>query len=150
MVATAQRFSELHSEVAIIWLKRSLQQFADVPLADLCARFDLLVIDHPSIGEAVHQELLLPLDEYLPAAFLADQAVNSVGQSHASYTYEGHQYALAIDAATPISGYRPDLMQRMGGGSSCDLGGLTRACTPWADHRTGHRDRQPDELLHVG
>jgi multiple sugar transport system substrate-binding protein len=114
MVATAQRFSELHPEVAIVWQKRSLQQFADAPLADLCARFDLLVIDHPSIGEAAHQELLLPLDEYLPAEFLADQAANSVGQSHASYTYEGHQYALAIDAATPICGYRPDLMQRMG------------------------------------
>jgi multiple sugar transport system substrate-binding protein len=112
MVATAQRFSELHSDVSIAWQKRSLQQFADVPLSDLAARFDLLVIDHPSIGEAVHQNLLLPLDQYLPAESLADQASNSVGQSHASYAYEGHQYALAIDAATPICGYRPDLLKR--------------------------------------
>ncbi len=112
MVATAQRFSEIHSDVSILWHKRSLQQFADAPLADLASHFDLLVIDHPSIGEAVHQNLLLPLDEHLPADFLADQAANSVGQSHASYTYDGHQYALAIDAATPVSGYRPDLLRR--------------------------------------
>jgi multiple sugar transport system substrate-binding protein len=112
MVATAQRFSELQPEVSIAWQKRSLQQFADAPLADLAARFDLLVIDHPSIGEAVHHNLLLPLDEYLPAEYLADQAANSVGKSHESYHYDGHQYALATDAATPISGWRPDLLAR--------------------------------------
>lgn len=112
MVATAQRFSELHADISITWHKRSLQQFADAPLADLAARFDLMVIDHPSIGEAAHLSLLLPLDQHLSAAFLADQAANSVGRSHPSYTYEGHHYALAIDAATPISGYRPDLLDR--------------------------------------
>ena len=112
MVATAQRFSELHPDVSITWHKRSLQQFADAPLADLAARFDLMVIDHPSIGEAAHLNFLLPLDQHLSGSFLADQAANSVGASHASYNYEGHHYALAIDAATPISGYRPDLLDR--------------------------------------
>ena len=112
MLATAQQFEETHPEIAVRWEKRSLQAFADAPLSELTQRFDLLVIDHPSIGEAATQGLLLPLDEYLPADFLADQAQNSVGQSHASYTYDGHQWALAIDAATPIAGWRPDLMER--------------------------------------
>ncbi len=112
MVATAQRFSELHPDISIHWQKRSLQAFADAPLADLAARFDLMVIDHPSIGEAAHLNLLHPLDQHLPAAFLEDQAQNSVGQSHPSSNIEGHQYALAIDAATPISGYRADLLAR--------------------------------------
>jgi len=112
VVATAQRFGELHLEVSVAWQKRSLQKFADAPLRELAARFDLLVIDHPSMGEAASQGLLLPLDQHLPAEFLADQAANGVGQSHASYVYEGHQYALAIDAATPIAGWRPDLMER--------------------------------------
>ncbi len=112
VVATAQRFAELHPHVNLTWHKRSLQQFADAPLAQLTARFDLLVIDHPSIGEAAHHGLLLPLDQHLPAAFLADQAANSVGASHSSYFYEGRQYALAIDAATPIAGWRPDLLAR--------------------------------------
>lgn len=112
LVATAQRFSELNPGVFIHWQKRSLQAFADAPLADLAARHDLLVIDHPSIGEAAHHNLLLPVDQYLPADFLEDQARNSVGQSHMSYNFDGHQYALAIDAATPISGYRADLLAR--------------------------------------
>jgi len=112
MVATAQRFSELHPDITITWHKRSLQEFADFPLPDLAARFDLMVIDHPSMGEAAHHNLLLPLESHLPAAFLADQAANTVGASHTSYLYEGHQLALAIDAATPIAGYRPDLLHQ--------------------------------------
>ena len=112
MVATAQRYAELHPDVSILWQKRSLQQFADAPLSDLASRFDLMVIDHPSIGEAAQQNLLLPLDQCIPAEFLADQAANSVGRSHTSYNYHGHQYALAIDAAAPISAYRPDLLNR--------------------------------------
>lgn len=114
MVATAQRFSELQPDVAISWQKRSLQQFADAPLADLAAHFDLLVIDHPSIGEAAAAGLLLDLDQYLSAEFLKNQAANSVGGSHASYRCDGHQYALAIDAATPVAGWRPDLLEHAG------------------------------------
>ncbi|MBV9082193.1 MAG: extracellular solute-binding protein [Acidobacteriaceae bacterium] len=112
MVATAQRFSELHPNVSIHWEKRSLQQFADYPLERLVEKYDLLVIDHPFVGYAACHDVLLPLDEYLPAEFLADQARNSVGLSHESYSYAGHQWALAIDAATPICGYRPDLLEK--------------------------------------
>src|ERR1700753_1255417 len=79
MQATAQRFSELHSGVEIVWQKRSLQSFADAPQAELAERFDLMVIDHPSMGESAHAELLLPLEEHLAPEFLADQAANSVG-----------------------------------------------------------------------
>ncbi len=114
MVATAQRFSELHPDVTIHWEKRSLQQFADLSISELIERFDLLVIDHPCIGMAVEGGLLLPLDGYLSAEFLADQAKHSVGASHKSYQFAGHQWALAIDAATPISGWRRDLLEDKG------------------------------------
>jgi multiple sugar transport system substrate-binding protein len=114
MVATAQRFSELHPDVSVVWEKRSLQHFADLHLQDLVERFDLLVIDHPFIGTAAESGLLLPLDSYLDKEFLADQARNSVGKSHASYQFEQHQWALAIDAATPVSGWRRDLLEAKG------------------------------------
>ncbi len=112
MVATAQRFGELNTDVEIHWQKRSLQEFADTPLSELAGRFDLLVIDHPSIGEAAELSLLLPLDDYMPDAYLADQATNSVGESYRSYAYDGHQWALPIDSAAPIAGWRPDLLAR--------------------------------------
>jgi multiple sugar transport system substrate-binding protein len=114
MVATAQRFSEMHPHISIRWEKRSLQQFADYPISELVKKFDLLVIDHPSIGMAVEGNLLLPLDGHLDASFLADQAKHSVGASHMSYELAGHQWALAIDAATPICGWRADLLDKHG------------------------------------
>ena len=114
MLATAQQFEETHPGITIRWEKRSLQAFADAPLSELARRFDLMVIDHPSIGEAATKGLLLPLDEYLSSEFLADQNRNSVGRSHTSYQYDSHQWTLAIDAATPIAGWRPDLLSRAG------------------------------------
>jgi len=110
MVATAQRFSELNSGTEIVWEKRSLQEFADQPIDRLADRYDLLVIDHPWVGFVASAGLLLPLDEHLPAEFLADQAANSVGLSRQSYSFGGHQWALAIDAATPVASWRPDLL----------------------------------------
>jgi multiple sugar transport system substrate-binding protein len=112
MVATAQRFHELHPDVEILWEKRSLQAFGDYPLQKLADKFDLLIIDHPFVGYAASHPILLPLDEYLPADYLQDQAENSVGKSHESYRYGGHQWALATDAATPIASYRPDLLEK--------------------------------------
>jgi multiple sugar transport system substrate-binding protein len=110
MVAAAQRFCEQHPDVQIEWHKRSLKAFGDQPLQDLAPQFDLLVIDHPFVGYAATHHTLLALDHYLPADFLADQAAASVGVSHASYHYAGQQWALAIDAATPVSAWRSDLL----------------------------------------
>jgi multiple sugar transport system substrate-binding protein len=114
MVATSQRFHELHPEVDITWERRSLQEFADKPLAALADEFDLLVIDHPWAGFASRNRILLDLAEVLPAGLIADQAVNSVGRSHASYQFDGGQWALAIDAAAPVSAYRSDLLEKAG------------------------------------
>ena len=102
-VATGQRFEELNPGVEIRWEKRSLQAFADQSIAELAENFDLLIIDHPSVGEAAAHGLFRPLEELLPDDFLADQAADSVGQSHGSYNYGGHQWALAVDAATPVA-----------------------------------------------
>jgi len=112
MVATGQRFAELHPGFEIQWETRSLQEFADGSVAQLARRYDLVVIDHPSTGQAAEEEVLLPIDEWVSEEFLDMQGANSVGCSHSSYEYAGRQCALAIDAAAPISGWRPDLMKR--------------------------------------
>lgn len=114
MVATAQRFSELNPGVEITWEKRSLQAFADEPIDKLAERYDLLVIDHPWAGFAGKTNVILPLDKYLSKEFLANLAENTVGHSHISYSSNGHQYALAIDAATPVASSRPDILAEKG------------------------------------
>src|SRR5260370_11720801 len=110
LMAAAQRYTELHPGTTFIWEKRTLQQFADYPIEELAKVYDLLIIDHPWVGIAAATGAVLPLDQYLPAEYLKDQAENSVGYSHQSYYYEGHQWALAIDAATPVASYRPGLL----------------------------------------
>lgn len=112
LLAAAQRFSELHPTVEIHWKKRTLQEFADYPVEELTKQYDLLIIDHPWVGCAAVTKCVLPLDEHLPAAYLEEQLRNSVGHSHRSYHYEGHQWALAIDAAAPVASYRADLLER--------------------------------------
>ncbi|MDP4131637.1 MAG: extracellular solute-binding protein [Bacteroidota bacterium] len=112
LFATAQRFSELNPDIEINWKKRTLQEFADYPLEKLTKEYDLLIIDHPWVGCAAATKCVLPLDEYLSKKYLDDQLKNSVGYSHLSYYYSGHQWALAIDAAAPVASYRPDLLEK--------------------------------------
>ncbi len=112
VVATAQRFEELHPDVSIVWEKRSLQAFADASLAQLAAQFDLIIMDHPHTALAATEGLLLPFEDFLPVEFLADQAANSVGGSHNSYRFKAKQWTLATDAATPIATWRPDLIAK--------------------------------------
>jgi multiple sugar transport system substrate-binding protein len=114
MVATAQRFSELNPHVHITWEKRSLQQFADYSIQELAERFDLLVIDHPWAGFAAKTKSIIPLDNYLDHAYLEDQRQNSVGASYESYHYDGHLWALPIDAATPVAASRSDILLEKG------------------------------------
>jgi multiple sugar transport system substrate-binding protein len=114
VVATAQRYEELHPDVRITWEKRSLQAFAEASMEDLASRYDLIVMDHPHTALAATARLLLPLDEWVPEGFLADQAAHSVGASHESYHFGGHQWTLATDAAAPIATWRPDLMAKHG------------------------------------
>lgn len=112
LAATAQRFNELNPEISIEWSKRSLQEFADSPLDTLAKQYDLLVIDHPWTGFAAKNGIISPLETLLPNDFLENLAHNSVGKSHQSYEFFGSQWALAIDAACPVSAYRKDLLER--------------------------------------
>ena len=114
LLAAAQRYSELHPGVTITWDKRTLQEFADYPLEKLTSVYDLLIIDHPWVGCAASKGCVLPLDQYLSPEYLKEQSENSVGYSHHSYHYEGHQWALAIDAATPAASCRMDLLRAAG------------------------------------
>ncbi|HKZ65043.1 MAG TPA: extracellular solute-binding protein [Chitinophagaceae bacterium] len=112
LLATSQRYNELHPEIEIRWKKRTLQEFADSPIEKLTKDYDLLIIDHPWVGCADATNCVLPLNEYLPQTYLDDQLKNSVGYSHLSYNYNNKQWALAIDAAAPAASYRKDLMKK--------------------------------------
>lgn len=96
--------------VEIAWEQRSLQDFESYPVAELARRYDLIVIDHPHVGQITAEGCLLPLDGPAHAAERLAIEAKSVGASYASYTWEGRQWAFPIDAATQVQAYRPDLL----------------------------------------
>lgn len=105
LLAATERFG-----VPIRWEARSLREFEDVPVADLAAKYDLIAVDHPHVGQAAATGAFLPLDGALPPGVLDAQRAGSVGPSFASYTWQGRQWALPMDAAAQVSAYRPDLL----------------------------------------
>ena len=58
LVATAQRYEEIHPDVRIRWEKRTLDEFGHAPIERLAAKFDLIVIDHPWAGFAFEKNLV--------------------------------------------------------------------------------------------
>ena len=114
MVATAKQFAVDHPEVAIDWEARSLSEFGEVHADHLAEKYDLVVLDHPYVGALAASRSFLALDEHLPSDLLRRHAMDSTGPSHASYEINGHQWALAIDAAAQVTGYRADLLEREG------------------------------------
>ena len=58
----------LEPDVSVHWQRQSLEGFESRPLRTLADDFDLLVVDHPGLGEAVRDGALLPLDEVFGAA----------------------------------------------------------------------------------
>ena len=112
MVATSQRFEELHPEFRIHWEKRSLKDLETYPLEKLTDTYDLMVIHYAFVGFTERQKVLIPLEKHLPRGFLADQKSQQVGASFDSYFFEGHQWAIPVDVSTPVSIWRDDLLSK--------------------------------------
>jgi len=111
LAATAERFHTMYG-TTINWERP--YDFAHGDLAELSKEYDLLMIDHPHVGSAAKHGYLVPLNDYISEDYLKDQAENSVGKSHESYQYDGIQWGLATDAATPVAFFRPDILEEKG------------------------------------
>src|SRR5690606_14098671 len=61
MVACAKLWKE-KTGVEIEWDKRSLQDFESFPVEELARAYDLIVIDHPHVGQITSEGCLAPLD----------------------------------------------------------------------------------------
>ncbi|MCH4540122.1 ABC transporter substrate-binding protein [Ochrobactrum sp. POC9] len=111
MVAGAEQWLA-DKGVEIEWEKRSLQDFETFPVEELARNFDLIVIDHPHVGQITKEGCLLPLDVPGRETELKALADGSVGRSFPSYNWQGRQWAFPLDAATQVQAWRPDLMDK--------------------------------------
>lgn len=107
LLACSALWQDQHG-VEVQWERRSLQDFESFPVEELARQYDLIVIDHPHVGQVTRQSCLLPF----PPERTAEIAAGSVGASFASYHWQGQQWALPIDAATQVLAWRADRLPR--------------------------------------
>jgi multiple sugar transport system substrate-binding protein len=98
------------SDLDLTWDVHPLSGFESTPIEEVAARYDLVVLDHPHLGDAVDHACLQPLDDLFGPADLDRWAAASVGPSLASYVLDGRTWAVPLDAATQVGATRTDLV----------------------------------------
>ena len=106
-LAAAER--EIAPPGLLHWDKQPLEGFESHPIGDLAERYDLLVLDHLHVGEAVARDCFLPLERVLSAEEIEGWAATSVGATMESYRWQGRHWALPLDVATQVTAWRSDL-----------------------------------------
>ncbi|MFE9043415.1 extracellular solute-binding protein [Streptomyces sp. NPDC007818] len=94
----------------VSWDVQPLEGFESHPIEDLCARYDLVVLDHPHLGEALAAGCLTPLDALFTTEELTAWERASIGPTMRSYALDGRQWAVPLDAATQVAATRTDLV----------------------------------------
>ncbi|RVL16549.1 carbohydrate ABC transporter substrate-binding protein [Sinorhizobium meliloti] len=110
LAAAAARPELAESGLAIAWDKQPLEGFESHPIADLCARYDLVVLDHPHVGEAMAGDCLQSLEAVFGDATVRTLEAESIGPSLRSYRFGDAHWALPLDAATQVMAARADLL----------------------------------------
>lgn len=95
--------------LTISWEAQSLEGFEAAPIEELAQRYDLIVLDHPHLGDAWNARCLQRMEDVVGGEVLADVAGRAVGPSLDSYRAGGSTWALPLDAATQVSATRTDL-----------------------------------------
>ena len=109
--AAARALDPARDGLTLSWDKHSLEGFEERPIAEICGLYDLVVIDHPHVGEAVAAGCLIPVEDLFTAEELAGWSDAAIGRSFSSYRYGGRHWALPLDAATQVMASRRDRVE---------------------------------------
>jgi multiple sugar transport system substrate-binding protein len=109
LIETLPNFHITHPGIDIQWTSRPLASFEFQPVEQLSRNYDLIILDHPFMGDAARKGYLLRLDH-----LLAGHDADYIGPSLATYRYDGAIYAVPVDAACQVAVFRPDIMARVG------------------------------------
>lgn len=108
LIGTVAEFCTANPGLDIQWSSRPLSGFEFQPVADLAQSYDLIILDHPFMGDAQKKGYLADL-----AFMLAGTDDDYMGPSLATYRCGEAIFAVPVDASCQVSVYRPDLMQRL-------------------------------------
>lgn len=110
LIAAVDAWPGARGKSLIDWTTQPLEGFESHPISDLCAHHDLIVLDHPHIGEAIAHGCLHPLDAIFDTGALAALKADTIGPCFMSYHMSGSLWALPLDAATQVMACREDLL----------------------------------------
>ena len=85
-----------------------MSAFEFQPVEELANNYDLMILDHPFMGDAAASKCLLDL-----APLLSGLDRNFIGPSLSTYRWDDAIYAVPVDAACQVAVCRPDLMDRI-------------------------------------
>src|SRR5438094_857098 len=108
LVATARSYRELHPDVVVEWEQMAWEEFAATTRHELGARsgrYDLIMYDHPWVGEYMRKGWLVALDSLMSEGQKTDLAADADPASLESYRYGDHLYALPVDTACHVVAY---------------------------------------------
>lgn len=114
LIAASEAFKKTNPKVNIQWDVRSLKEFGDMPIEDLIGKYDFITIDHPYMGQADKNGLLLNLETYIPSEELQQLKSHALGKCFDIYHYNSRFYATPIDAAALVASYRKDSIESLG------------------------------------
>lgn len=129
LVATARAFSALYPDLTIEWEQQPWGTLIEKQRRELAAGsgyYDLVVFDHPWVGDYAHNHWLVALDALMSPEQARDLAADADPASLASYRFAGQLWALPIDAACQTVAYRPDLAGAAGAALPGDWDTLLR------------------------
>jgi multiple sugar transport system substrate-binding protein len=99
------------------WDRRSLYSFGEGDLGSYAEKYELVIYDHPFVGDISRRGWMLDLTAYLSVEQRAHFERDEVGASWRSYAYDGGIWGLPLDTAAQTAAWRKDLLDRHG----CDV-----------------------------
>lgn len=97
---------------AVRWDRRSLYSFGEGDLGTYADQYDLIIYDHPFVGDVSSNGWMLDLAPFLTSEQRAHFSRDEVGASWRSYAYGGGIWGLPIDTAAQTAAWRQDLMEK--------------------------------------
>ena len=107
----AETATDAAGEPLLAWDVHPLEGFESSPIEELAERYDVIVLDHPHLGDAIAAGVLQPLDTVFDDRLLRFLAAGCVGPSYRSYVVDGRPWALPLDAATQVAVRLPEVVE---------------------------------------
>jgi len=105
--AETRRLHAARPDIRLTWDRHSLRGFETRPIIETAEAYDLIILDHPFMGDAVASGCLLDLSRLDGLdGLLRDDLY--IGPSMPSYRMGGGAWAMPIDAACQVAARAPD------------------------------------------